>query len=78
MPKVKMPPEMQQALIEQRAAFVAKFGREPGPGDPMFFDPDKDVPTPISAGRTGADLAESMRKAGIAEAKIQALLKGLR
>lgn len=78
MPKVRMPPELRQALLDQRAAFIRKFGREPGPGDPLLFDPDKDVPTPISAERMGSDLADTMRKAGIDEAKIKVLLKGLR
>jgi hypothetical protein len=43
-----MSPQMRDALLEQHAAFVRKFGREPGPSDPVFFDPDKDVPTPLS------------------------------
>jgi hypothetical protein len=76
-PKVKMSPELRQALLDQRIAFVAKFGREPGPDDPLFFDPDEDVPTPICPERTRADLTETMRKAGIGEEKIRAFLKGL-
>ena len=35
-------------LIKQHAAFVKKFGREPGPTDPVFFDPHCDIPTPLS------------------------------
>jgi hypothetical protein len=31
------------ALLEQPKAFIDKLGREPGPDDPVFFDPDKDV-----------------------------------
>jgi hypothetical protein len=77
-PKVRMSPELRQALLEQRAAFVRKFGREPGPGDPVLFDPDKDFPTRISADRMASDLADTMRKAGIGEGKIEAFLKGLR
>jgi hypothetical protein len=50
-------------LLEQRKAFIDKFGREPGPNDPVFFDPDKDVPTPIDPTRMSADL-EKARKAG--------------
>ena len=38
---------MRQIFERARAQFIAKFGREPGPGDPVFFDPDKDVPTPL-------------------------------
>lgn len=39
------------AFQQQRARFVEKFGREPGPGDPVFFDPDEDEPTSITPAR---------------------------
>jgi hypothetical protein len=29
---------------KQMEAFKAKFGRDPGPEDPLFFDPRKDTP----------------------------------
>jgi hypothetical protein len=29
-------------------AFRAKFGRDPGPDDPLFFDPNADEPAPLS------------------------------
>jgi hypothetical protein len=45
---VSMTPLMRDALLEQREAFIKKFGWEPGPGDPVFFDPDADTPTQIS------------------------------
>jgi hypothetical protein len=51
------------ALDEQRLAFIAKFGREPGPGDPLIFDPDADVPTPMSEVKMHADLIAAMTKA---------------
>jgi hypothetical protein len=44
---IALPPEMMDALEEQKAAFRAKFGREPGPKDPIFFDPDAEEPRPI-------------------------------
>jgi len=37
-PPTKMTPQMRDALLEERAAFRAKFGRDPGPSDPIFFD----------------------------------------
>jgi hypothetical protein len=70
-----MTPQMRSALEEQRAAFITKFGREPGPGDPIFFDPDSDVPTPISRDRMEADLDETMRRAGIDPVKAAAFKK---
>lgn len=36
-----------EALKERMTAFRAKFGRDPGPNDPLFFDPDADEPTPL-------------------------------
>ncbi len=45
--KMPMDPEVEVALREQREAFIAKFGREPGPADPIFFDPNSDVPRPL-------------------------------
>ena len=66
------------ALLEQRNAFIEKFGREPGPNDPVFFDPDKDVPTPIEPTRLDADLEKTLRESGIDPAKADAIRKRLR
>jgi len=38
-------------LKKQKEAFIEKFGREPGPSDPVFFDPACDTPTPITEER---------------------------
>jgi hypothetical protein len=35
-------------INEQLKVFFKKFGRPPREGEPVFFDPDKDVPTEIS------------------------------
>jgi hypothetical protein len=59
---VRMTPEVHDALLRQRAAFRAKFGRDPGPNDPVFFDPDKDEPTPIDI---EADVLTAMSKADL-------------
>jgi len=61
---VKMTPEMHAMLLARREAFRKKFGRDPGPGDPVFFDPDADQPTKFSAVRIRAKMLEAMRKAG--------------
>jgi len=39
---------MHAILQEQRRAFIEKFGREPGPSDPVFFDPTSDTPIPLT------------------------------
>jgi hypothetical protein len=75
---VPMTPRVHAALLEQRKAFIEKFGREPGPGDPVFFDPDKDVPTPIGAERMSADLEKALRDSGIDPEKAEAFRNLLR
>jgi hypothetical protein len=59
---VPMTPRVQDAIERQLAAFRAKFGREPGPDDPVFFDPDKDKPTSVDM---EADILAAMHKAGL-------------
>ena len=74
---VPMTPRVHEALLEQRKAFIDKFGREPGPGDPVFFDPDK-VPTQIDRTRFDADLDKAIQDSGIDSAKADAIRKLLR
>ena len=70
---VPMTPLVHQALLDQRKAFIEKFGREPGPDDPVFFDPDKDAPTPIDPARMDEDLEKAIRDAGIEPVKAIAI-----
>jgi hypothetical protein len=58
---------------KQLAAFWSTFGRDPEPGDPFFFDPNKDVPTKIETFDDEVLLA--MRKAGIDLAIVYAFRK---
>ena len=53
---------MRDVLDALRTAFIAKFGREPGPTDPVIFDSEKDMPTPVSK---EADVLRAMQKAGL-------------
>lgn len=51
-------------LEERRSAFVARYGREPGPGDPVFFDADEtESPRPW----TEAEFREALARPGVAE-----------
>jgi hypothetical protein len=75
---VPMTPRVHAALLEQRKAFIDKFGREPGPDDPVIFDPDKDVPTPISDDRLDADLEKALNDSGLDPGKADAIRKLLR
>ncbi len=72
---ISMPAEMEEAFQEQRKRFTEKFGREPGPDDPIFFDPDADTPQPISEQKYTEELVEAMREAGIDERYIKAYKK---
>ncbi len=46
---IELQPEAREALQEQLERFREKFGREPGPKDPVFFNPDADQPEPMTA-----------------------------
>jgi hypothetical protein len=48
---VTLPPEMTEMLARQRELFREKFGRDVGPDDPIFFDPDADEPVPVPVER---------------------------
>ena len=60
------------ALNEQRQAFRQKFGRDPDPGDPIFFDPDADEPRPMDPAKLDATITEAMKDVGIPPAFIHA------
>ena len=60
-------PNLREDLAHQLDAFRKKFGRDPAPGDPLFFDPEKDEPTPMSHDEhcaMDAELVESMVRIG--------------
>jgi hypothetical protein len=63
---IKMDKELHEAMIQQLESFKEKFGREPGrPDDPLFFDPNCDVPIPLTQSKLRKELSEAARKAGI-------------
>jgi hypothetical protein len=41
---------------EQQERFREKFGRDPGPDDPVIFDPDADEPRPLDVDQTMAEM----------------------
>ena len=60
-------PNLLEALALQVEAFRLKFGRDPAEGDPLFFDPQKDEPTTMSADAhctISAELIEGLVKMG--------------
>jgi hypothetical protein len=62
---LNIPPPAMEVLRSQREAFRKKFGRDMQSGDPVFFDPDADEPTPMSSVGMEAEVLDAMRKAGL-------------
>ncbi len=72
---ISMTQEFEEELNKQRKKFIEKFGREPGPDDPIFFDPDADTPQPYPEEKFTETIVESMREAGVDERLINAYKK---
>ena len=64
-----------RAVRQQRKDFIAKFGREPGPDDPLIFDPDSDTPTPYPEEKMRREMVAAMAKAGTPGHLIHAFVK---
>ena len=64
---LEMSPELAPMLRENRDRFIEKFGREPGPGDPPFFDPDSHSlePVPYTEDRLRQVLTDACKKTRI-------------
>jgi site-specific recombinase XerD len=62
--RIPLNKDAQEAMKMQLQAFREKFGREPGPDDPVFFDPDQDAPTPLTPERFEEMLRQDMKASG--------------
>lgn len=62
---IELTPKAVEALEQQRVAFVEKFGREPGPDDPIFFDPDADTPQQIDEEKAARMMIAAFKRAGV-------------
>ena len=62
---IKLTPKLRKILDRQEELFREKFGRAPGPNDPVFFDPEFDTPTPMSEQRLTDEITKAAIKAGI-------------
>ena len=63
--KVKLNQKAMNLLQQAHDAFVAKFGREPGPSDPIFFDPDANTPQLLDPDEMQRAMTKAMGEAGI-------------
>ena len=57
--------EAPETIACQLEAFRKKFGRDPRPDDPIFFDPDAKEPVPLNPQQYERDMIETMAQAGI-------------
>lgn len=64
----KIGPEMADLLEIQRQKFIDKYGREPGPNDPIFFD----IPSEAELEKATIEMLE---KAGVSDEYIYAYKK---
>lgn len=64
--------EFNGTVDESRRAFREQFGRDPGPDDPLAWDPDEPTPTPLSMAKLESEIVETMESAGIDPALIYA------
>jgi integrase len=69
---VKLNQEQMEAINEQIQRFRDKFGRDPGPSDPLFFDPFADEPVPYPQERLNREMEEAMVRAGWSPEQIYA------
>ena len=64
---------LREVMQRQAESFRIKFGRDPGPEDTIFFDPDADEPRPLDPDTATREIAEELRQAGV-EAGIDSAL----
>ncbi len=61
----RMHSETRETIACQLEAFRKKFGRDPFPDDPIFFDPDANEPVPLNPQQYEQAMIETMCRAGI-------------
>ena len=62
---VKLNDESMEIMRQQLRKFREKFGREPEPDDPVFFNPDADTPQPFPLDKFTEESVQAMVRAGI-------------
>jgi hypothetical protein len=69
---MRLGPDAGVLFQAQTRAFEEKFGRPPGPDDPIFFDPDADEPRPMPAAGMESATTTMLTAAGICGAWVYA------
>jgi hypothetical protein len=55
---------LREMLQRQAERFRTKFGRDPGPKDPIFFDPDANEPRPVDPDTATHGITDELPQAG--------------
>lgn len=63
---------VEEILAQFRDAFVERFGRPPEAGEPIFFDPAHDTPTPVDLEQVRWQISEKALLSGVDPAYIHA------
>ena len=61
--QIPLNPAMLWILDQQKRRFRAKFGRDPGPEDPISFDQDTDLVAPMSEKELLKEILDALRLA---------------
>ncbi len=69
-PKKKKGEIIQEIMNRQLDSFAEKYGREPGPEDPIFFDLEDQIPISYSQENLRERLIEVAMKSGIDPARV--------
>jgi hypothetical protein len=69
---MRMDPDTTVKFQAQLRAFEDKFGRPPGPDDPVFFDPDADEPRPMPVAGMERSTTAMLQAVGVCGAWIYA------
>src|SRR5215471_9492203 len=62
---IPVDPESLEIIQKQQARFRQKFGREMGPNDPIFFDPDAETPELVDVDACKQAMIKIMANAGM-------------
>jgi hypothetical protein len=56
--------QLREMMESQARRFRDKFGRDPRPEDPIFFDPDAEEPRPLELDTVTREMTEGLQQAG--------------
>jgi len=74
-PKKKKGEIIEEIMNRQLDSFAKKYGRDPGPEDPIFFDLEDQIPITYSQENLRERLIEVAMKSGIDPARVLLKLK---